>query len=213
MITPSTLAGLLLVLLTGSANALYEEQAAEVSWSRQHVGTVQHARFAYKGRARAFVATAANAVASLDLRNGEVETAHVLCNVWSCLCSVGDRNCSSLESCRLSVELAGGMAAHPGPWRRRRGCACAAAAAGGGGDAVGGRCSRACVAGGGRAAAVGPRGVRAGRGRAGAGRAVSASLRRRPWPAERPCALRLQAAGADSYFSHWSATRALCKQR
>lgn len=77
MIRPAW-AALLLALLAGGAQALYEEQAAEVSWSRQHVGRVEHARFAFKGRARAFVATAARAVASLDLRSGDVTWRRVL---------------------------------------------------------------------------------------------------------------------------------------
>ena len=53
-----------------AAHALFEDQAGQYSWQKEFVGDIRQALFAFKGRDRLFVGTAANALASLDLRKG-----------------------------------------------------------------------------------------------------------------------------------------------
>ncbi len=55
-----------------TANAVSEEQAAQHSWHQQYIGKVKELQFAFKGRARCFVSTEANAIASLDLHFGHI---------------------------------------------------------------------------------------------------------------------------------------------
>lgn len=60
------------------ANAVSEEQAAQHSWHQQYIGKVKQLQFAFKGRDRCFVATEANAIASLDLQDGKIVWRHTL---------------------------------------------------------------------------------------------------------------------------------------
>lgn len=55
-----------------SAHSVSEEQAAQHSWYQQYIGKAKQVLFAFKGRDRCFVSTEANALASLDLRDGEI---------------------------------------------------------------------------------------------------------------------------------------------
>ncbi len=55
------------------ATALIKEnQLGEADWVRQFVGQVTHAEFAPGARPRVFVGTAANVVACLNLRDGDI---------------------------------------------------------------------------------------------------------------------------------------------
>lgn len=55
-----------------TAHGVSEEQAAQHSWHQKYIGKAQQVLFAFKGRDRCFVSTEANAVASLDLRDGSI---------------------------------------------------------------------------------------------------------------------------------------------
>lgn len=61
-----------LLAAAGTAIAVSEEQAGQHSWHQQYIGKVKQLRFAFKGRDRCFVATEANAIASLDLHDGKI---------------------------------------------------------------------------------------------------------------------------------------------
>lgn len=72
----------LLGLLT-AVHALFEEQAGVVDWYKENVGKVTHAEFAFRGRERVFLGTAAGVVASLDTRDGSVAWRQVLSTTHS----------------------------------------------------------------------------------------------------------------------------------
>lgn len=60
------------LLLLGPTVALYEEQAGFLDWHKESIGSVTKAQFAFRGRERAFVATDAAVIASLDTRDGSI---------------------------------------------------------------------------------------------------------------------------------------------
>ncbi|CAM6027580.1 unnamed protein product [Sphagnum balticum] len=66
--------------LTSSCRALYEDQVGVWDWHQQYIGRVKHAVFQTQGsgRKRVVVATEQNALASLNLRTGEIYWRHVL---------------------------------------------------------------------------------------------------------------------------------------
>ncbi|CAM6003737.1 unnamed protein product [Sphagnum balticum] len=66
--------------LTSSCHALYEDQVGVWDWHQQYIGRVKHAVFQTQGsgRKRVVVATEQNALASLNLRTGEIYWRHVL---------------------------------------------------------------------------------------------------------------------------------------
>jgi hypothetical protein len=70
----------LLGFLTSSCHALYEDQVGVWDWHQQYIGRVKHAVFQTQGsgRKRVVVATEQNALASLNLRTGEIYWRHVL---------------------------------------------------------------------------------------------------------------------------------------
>lgn len=59
-------------------HAIYQEQAEQHSWYQQHLGKVNKAMYAYKGRDRVFVSTEQSVIASLDLRDGKIIWRQVL---------------------------------------------------------------------------------------------------------------------------------------
>jgi outer membrane protein assembly factor BamB len=61
-----------LAAATIPGQAIFEEQADQYSWLQQHIGKPQKFLFAFKGRDRCFLSTEANAIASLDLRDGTI---------------------------------------------------------------------------------------------------------------------------------------------
>uniref|UniRef100_A0A0D6QZZ8 ER membrane protein complex subunit 1 n=1 Tax=Araucaria cunninghamii TaxID=56994 RepID=A0A0D6QZZ8_ARACU len=63
-----------------SGVAIYEDQVGVMDWHQQHIGKVKHAVFHTQksGRKRVIVATEENAIASLNLRRGEIFWRHVL---------------------------------------------------------------------------------------------------------------------------------------
>ena len=65
-----------------TARAVFEDQAGQYSWHREFVGEVKQTLFAFKGRDRAFVSTAADVVASINLRQGDI--------VWRQALAAGD---------------------------------------------------------------------------------------------------------------------------
>jgi hypothetical protein len=73
----SALLGVVL-LLAGSASALFEEQAGFLDWHKENIGSVTHAQFAFRGREKVFVATASAVVASLDTKDGSVSWRQVI---------------------------------------------------------------------------------------------------------------------------------------
>ena len=60
------------------SHAIYKEQAEQHSWHQQHIGEVDKALYAFKGRDRVFVSTKQSVVASLDLRDGRIIWRQVL---------------------------------------------------------------------------------------------------------------------------------------
>ena len=60
------------------SHAIYKEQAEQHSWHQQHIGAVNKALYAFKGRDRVFVSTDESVVASLDLRDGRIIWRQVL---------------------------------------------------------------------------------------------------------------------------------------
>ena len=60
------------------SHAIYKEQAEQHSWHQQHIGKVDKALYAFKGRDRVFVSTDKSVVASLDLRDGRIIWRQVL---------------------------------------------------------------------------------------------------------------------------------------
>ena len=60
------------------SHAIYKEQAEQHSWHQQHIGIVEKALYAFKGRDRVFVSTEKSVVASLDLRDGRITWRQVL---------------------------------------------------------------------------------------------------------------------------------------
>ena len=62
----------LLIALSGTADAIFEEQAGQVDWNKQNIGRILHAELAFRGRERVFVATSEGVVASLDTRDGSI---------------------------------------------------------------------------------------------------------------------------------------------
>eukprot|EP01018_Ginkgo_biloba_P002301 Gb_00506 [translate_table: standard] len=78
------IAGFFALIFTGFSfnycNALYEDQVGVMDWHQQYIGKVTHAVFHTQksGRKRVVVATEENAVASLNLRRGEIFWRHVL---------------------------------------------------------------------------------------------------------------------------------------
>lgn len=71
---------LLVVCLASTCNAIYEDQVGVRDWHQQYIGRVKHAVFQTQGagRKRVVVATEQNAIASLNLRTGEIYWRRVL---------------------------------------------------------------------------------------------------------------------------------------
>ena len=70
--------GLLSLGFLAPIRAIYKEQAEQHSWYQQHIGKVEHALYAFKGRDRVFVTTEKSVIASLDLRDGSIIWRQVL---------------------------------------------------------------------------------------------------------------------------------------
>ncbi|XP_010254044.1 PREDICTED: ER membrane protein complex subunit 1 isoform X2 [Nelumbo nucifera] len=70
----------LLFLYANFSSALYEDQVGLMDWHQQYIGKVKHAVFHTQraGRKRVVVSTEENAIASLDLRTGDIFWRHVL---------------------------------------------------------------------------------------------------------------------------------------
>ncbi|KAJ4794493.1 ER membrane protein complex subunit 1 [Rhynchospora pubera] len=71
---------LLLLSLSSFAFAIYEDQVGLADWHKRYIGKVKHAVFHTQktGRRRVVVSTEENAIASLDLRTGDILWRHVL---------------------------------------------------------------------------------------------------------------------------------------
>ncbi|KAK9816030.1 hypothetical protein WJX74_010737, partial [Apatococcus lobatus] len=72
------LVGLVLFLHWIQVQAIFEDQAGQNDWYQQHIGGVSFAEFAFRSRERVFLATEANVVSSLDLRDGSIAWRQVL---------------------------------------------------------------------------------------------------------------------------------------
>lgn len=71
-------AAVILTFLCHSTLGIFEEQAGQYDWHRSQIGKVILAKFAFRGRSRAFVATDAGVLAALDLKDGAIIWRQVL---------------------------------------------------------------------------------------------------------------------------------------